>query len=372
MSTPEFRWGVAVFYVLIFAAGALGFWSLRDHAIQSGDYEEYSEEKRYSRDTPIYHIREPGAVLLWQAFAWGSRGWLQGHGALWGMLTPEDRTRGFDLLGAFCGGWFLVFLAAFIRGAEAASAGRKALAAVIVIASAITWTFIGHIEFYAPLYAALMFFYWRASRFFLAPGERTFFWMILAACIAVTMHRVALFHMPAVALVWLRSVRPLRWQRPTTPELKVVLGFIIAVCLLHAAAVLAGTMSSRVLVFEDYNWLPELITPMTQGWADYVRENSRLGSTHKFLFGSFAHASHFFFFVMVASPLGVPTLVLLRRQIRGDWPRFLLVAAATAWVWAIFWHPHLSYGDWNLFVNPGLPTNLLAATLVLKFGEEGP
>jgi hypothetical protein len=167
-------------------------------------------------------------VLLWQAFAWGSRGVLRGGDALWGMLSLEDRTRGFDLLGAFCGGWFLVFLAAFIRGAPAASPGRKALAAAVVLVSAITWTFVGHIEFYAPLYAGLMFFYWRASRFFLAPSDKTYFWMILAAFVAVTMHRVALFHMPALILVWLRPAFPPRWIRPTAAQVKVVLGFVIA------------------------------------------------------------------------------------------------------------------------------------------------
>jgi hypothetical protein len=366
MSRPDPRWGIAAVYVLIFAAGALGSWSLRGFAVQSGDHAEYSQEKRYSRDVPIYHIREPGAVLLWQAFAWGSRGVMHGRDSMWGMLTPEDRARGFDLLGAFCGGLFLVFLAAYIRGAPSASGGRKALAAAVVLFSAITWTFVGHIEFYAPLYAGLMFFYWRASRHFLAPSERTFFWMILAAWAAVAMHRVALFHLPALALVWAGSARPLRWIRPTQTQVVVVLGFVIVACVTHVIPVfVAAAFNAPILVFEDYNWLPELITPMTQGWAEYVRENSRLGSSHKFLFGSYAHASHFFFFVMVASPLGVPVAILLRRQIRGRWPGFLLAAAAAGWLWAIFWHPHLSYGDWDLFVNPGLPTNLLAASLIL-------
>lgn len=350
----------------LFVVGAAAFWLLRPLAVQSGDYREYSEQKRYGWDLPIYHIREPGSVLLWQACAWGSRRLVSGGGEIGAMLDEAERRRGFDLLGAFSGGAFVVFLGAFIRDARPRSRVRAAAAAAVVLTSAITWTFVGHIEFYAPFYAGLMFFYWRVARYFREPSDRAFFWMILGAWVAVGMHRVALFHLPALALMWLKPGRPLAIARPTRHQATVMLSLLIAACVAHFVPIFsAAALGARIAVFEDYNWLPELITPLTQGWADYVQAHSKLGSYHLFTFGSLAHAQHFLFFVAIASPLGLPVAILYRKAIRDAGARFLLAASILGWIWALVWHPHLGYGDWDLFANPGLPTNLLAAWLLL-------
>lgn len=356
----------AVFYALVLLLGTLAFWALRDLGVQSGDYLEYSEEKRYGFDQAIYHVREPGAVLLWQACAWGSRWMATGEWFAPALLSTEERQRGFNLLGALSGGVFLALLAAFVNDASAGASGRAVLAASAVLVSAITWTFVGHVEFYAPLYAGLMLYYWRAGRFFRDPSNRNFAWLIVGAGVAVIMHRSAVFQLPALALAWLAAAHPLRAVRPAREQTLILLVAVIVLCLLHFVPIFAVmAFDAPILVFEDYNWLPELITPLTRGWADYVAEHSKLGSYHLFTFGSRAHWEHFFFFLAVASPLGFPLVLLNRRRIRDRWTAFLLASALCGWLWAFIWHPHLGYGDWDLFVNPGLPTNLLAATLVL-------
>lgn len=355
-----------VFSALLFFGGAFTFWLLRPWGIQSGDYEEYIEVKRYGWHQPIYHLREPGSVLLWQSMAWGARRIVDGDSSL-RELEPDERRRGFSLMGAFSGGLFLVFLAAFLREAPPASAARGGLAAAVVLVSAITMTFIGHFEFYAPLYAGLMLFYWLLARYFQEPTPRKFAALVAGLVVAVTMHRAAVFQMPALALIWLRPGRPLRLSRPSQDQIVALLLGLIVVCSLHFGPVLwAMTPKSTILVYEDYNWLPELITPLTQGWADYVAENSKLGSYHLFTFGSRAHWEHFLFFVGIASPLGLPVVVALRKRVRGGLALILLGASICGWAWAFVWHPHLGFGDWDLFVNPGLPTNLLAAWLILK------
>lgn len=358
-----------LFSLLLFLGGALTFWLLRPWGVQSGDHEEYVEVERYGWHQPIYHLREPGSVLLWQSTAWGARRLIDGDSSI-RTLDPEERRRGFSLMGAFSGGLFLVFLAAFLREGPPVSAARGGLAAAVVMVSAITMTFIGHFEFYAPLYAGLMFFYWQLARYFREPNHKRFVAVVVGLVVAVTMHRAAVFQMPALALLWLRPGRPLRLERPTQPQVTALLIAVIVMCVLHFGPVLwAMTPRASILIYEDYNWLPELITPLTQGWADYVAENSKLGSYHLFTFGSRAHWEHFLFFVGIASPLGVPAVLLLRRGIGRGLSAVLLGAALCGWAWALVWHPHLGFGDWDLFINPGLPTNLLAAWLILKAGD---
>ncbi len=358
--------GVLVFSVLLFFGGSATFWLLRSFAIQSGDYKEYVEEKRYGWRQPIYHLREPGSVFLWQALSWGSRRIVEGETGF-RELSAEERTRGFDLLGALSGGLFLVFLAGFLREAIPGSMVRGAIGAAAVLTSAITFTFIGHIEFYAPLYAGLMLYYWLVVRYLREPSHRRFIGLLFGLVVAVTMHRAAVFQVPGLAVLWLRPGRPVRWSRPTQDQTVALLVAFIAICVLHFGPVLWSMLSEgSILVYEDYNWLPELITPLTQGWADYVQENSKLGSYHLFTFGSRAHWEHFLFFLGVASPLGLPLVLGLRRKIDAGIGLFLLCSALCGWLWAFVWHPHLGFGDWDLFANPGLPTNLLAAWLVIQ------
>lgn len=366
MSASLKRAGVLV---LAFVVSSGLFWALRGAAVQSGDYLEYQEQERYGKPVPIYHIREPGAVALWQALAWGTRG-VRAQAAAGGSLNAEEREVGFDLLGALAGGFYVVFLICFI----AEYAGSLALrigAFGLVMVSSVTWLFVGHIEFYAPFAAGLMLFYWRAARYFRAPTQRNFFWLTIGALVAVTMHRAAIFHFPALLLVWRAPSGIRKWERPTAGQIRVILSVTIVACLLHIVPILIATLGeSPILVFEDYNRLPELITPFTQSWAEHVRETSKLGAKPIFTFGSMEHWKHFFFFIAISAPLGVMVVAVKIRSLSRSDQRFFAASAVCALVWALFWHPHLGFGDWDLFSHPGLPINLLAAALILEAKED--
>ncbi len=371
--------------LLLFALGAAAFWLLRGWGIQSGDYEQYRSLEIYGVRRPIYHVREPGAVLLWQGVTWlavprrpadavVTSPWaseLRVRGG--GELSPEERAVGFAALGALSGGAYLVFLAAFLGKLGRSGRGARALAAACVLASAITWTFVGHMEFYAPLYAALMFYYWRAIRYFRDRSFRNFAWVFVGAAVAVTMHRAAAFHLPALVWLFRGGAGESRFRRPARGEAVAMLCAVLAVCVPHLVIVgLSALDLARTLVVETYNWLPELLTPFTRGWAEYVRANSQLGSFHLFLFGSLEHWKHFLFFWGVGSPVAIMAAAVFGwrgRRTRRSWnadEAFLALSALCAGVWALFWHPHMGYGDWDLFVNPSLPLNLLAAMLAIR------
>jgi|GEM_PF-2143481 len=383
--------------LLIFAAGAVGCWLLRPWAIQGGDWLLYVDEVLFAHRRPIFSLREPGSTWLWQGMAWTvhvvDEGFFRDDPLSERSITyrnlfkqPKFKKRdfprrgpvrfltqgqiavGFDLLGALSGGAYLALLAAFLRDLGPASMARRSLAAVVVLTSAVTWNFVGHIEYYAPLHPALLFFYWRALVYLRGPTPRAFAWLIAAAWITVFIHRVAVFHLPALAVIFLAPAG--RWgpRRPTRGESLVMLTALITTCALHAAAVLMASAIGRgpFLVIADYNWLPELITPFSEEWRQYVIDHSRIGSIPIYTFGSASHWNHFFFFIAVSSPLGLPIVVARARRLRRPEEIFLAAAAASAWLWAFFWHPHLGLLDWDLFSNPGIPTNLLAAALLVR------
>lgn len=387
----------ALLYLLLFALGASCFWFLGDFAIQGGDWPEYLERREYGQPRPICHIREPGAVAIWQALAWlyhdhssdelgrreeakianytqrGERvkpealAGAQPEAASARYLFAGDRIVGYAILDSICGGLFLVCLAAFFFGINAIPSWRHFLAGLVVLSSATTWIFLKHIEFYAPLYAALAFFYWRALIYFNERSNRNFFCLCAAVFIAGSMHRVALFQMPALMLVFYDPVVSRRFRWPTNYKRGTLAGFALAAALLQMVPVyLSAIGRGPFTILEDYNWLPELLTPWTQSWADYVREHSKLGSFHIYTFGSVKHWKHFFFFIGVGSSLAVPVIAIFFRRIKTDLEKFLALAATCGWLWALVWHPHLSYSDWDLFCNPAVPTNLLAAALLLK------
>jgi hypothetical protein len=244
---------------------------------------------------------------------------------------------------------------------------RHAIALTVVLASAASWVFFKHFEFYAPLYAALAFVAWMGARYLRAPYFRKFIWLIAAFFIAANMHRVALFYLPALALVFRDSKSARGFRKPEQREIAVMAAAVLAAALLHAVPVyLASIDAWKALVLEDYNRVSELLTPFTQSWADYASETSRLGAVHRFTFGSIEHWKHFFFFMLAGSPLALPVIAAFARRIKSQREKFLLLMAICGWVWALFWHPHLGYGDWDLFCNPAVATNLLAASLIVR------
>lgn len=366
-------------------------------AFQGGDWRQYIARPEYGWSRPIVHIREPGAVWLWQAFAHGYRKASDGslgraeaakldlgksEGAFDPMAPPEGsgppsgapfvgepgfRIVGFWMLGAFSGGLFCVCVLGFLREIGGGVGARAWIAALPIVASLTLWVFFKHFEFYAPLYVALVFYGWMGVRYFRTPTFLNFALLMLAVFIAINMHRVAAFHLPALLLAFHDSANPRRFRPPTSRERGLMALVIAATALLHIVPIYLA-MSDRwnALVFEDYNWFPELLTPWTQGWLEYVREHSKLGTVPRFTFASLEHAKHFLFFLLAGSPVAIVVIAAKARRISGPEEKFLLVSALCAWAWALVWHPHLSYGDWDLFMNPAVPTNLLAAILLLK------
>lgn len=406
----------AIRSAIAFAAGWAFFAAIGPHVmVLSGDWLQYLTEDRYFLRRPIYHMREPGGVLAWQACAWGSHG-LRGlrtpkapvaapktaqepkrkRGATLNLatyksdyqrlraetaarrqkamfLTRVEARRGFGILGPICGGVFAIALVGLLRELGPGGPLRAGMAAAVVVASSVSWNFMGQVEFYGPIYAALPFYYWMAIRYFKERSFRNYCWLMVAAFIALNMHRVAIFHLPALLLIFWEPHSRRRFRLPTRPERAVILFIIIATCAMHIIPMFLFALGKGpFLIIEDYNWAPELITPLTEGWKQYVYDHSKGKTIMSYLFGSRLHLSLFFGFMALSAPFGAPVCLLLRRHIRTAEERFLAVAAILAWIWALFWHAHLKWDDWDLFANPAVPTNILAATLVMRTREVWP
>jgi len=249
---------------------------------------------------------------------------------------------------------------------------RRDRAAVFVAAflGIYTFTFFRHIELYAPLMAALMVMYLLAARHLCRGSAQGWVWAGFA--LAATVHRAALFTLPAFWV--LRRPDPgARWWRADPAMVRGFTAAVLALAIPHIVIELGYVItlgSTRPhnwpVPMEATNWLPELLTPLTQAQAEFVRANSQMGSFHLFTFGTLEHWKHFLFFVLASAPVGAPVALLLARRVETRLEKFLALAALCGWAWALVWHPHQSYGDWDLFSNPGLATNLLAAMLATK------
>lgn len=387
--------GRVLLYIGLFMSADLVTWVSKGVCVPGGDDREYLNDKIYGNPVVIYHVREPGAVSVWQATAWAMHAWsgpwahregirrLQTlltriPGALeadasWfsrerseGTLDPPARMLAFALVGSLSAGLFAVFAAAFMGQLGPIRAPRGLAAAVALASGATVLVFINHAEFYAPLYAALALFYWRAAAYFRARTLVNFSLLIASALIAVTMHRVAVFHMPALIVIF-RADAPNRLRLPDHFEATVILLAVIAAAMAHIVPITLASLDIwKIYVIEDYNWLPELITPIGDGWAGYVANHSKLGATPLFTLGSLEHWKHFLFFLAISSPVALLFLVFGLRRPRSDLERFLIIGAACAWVWAFLWHPHKGYADWDLFCNGAVPLNFLAAAVILR------
>ena len=327
-----------------------------DTALYLSDY-----GKTLADDRLIYHVREPGAVWLLQIIFLFMRSFFEAH-----QITAAFVARGFEHLSTISGGLFVLGAAAFANLLTPRPASKLATFA-LSCAGIYLWLFMGHIELYAPLLMALMFLYLAAlavTRWGVNPA-----WAWGALIVAATMHRVALVYLPAFYFL-LTPPNEHKHLRPVSKKFLVQGSIgVLAILLPHIlflAVYLGQWGHARPLPLELTNWLPELITPLTQGQLDYVRANSQMGSFHLFTLGSLAHWQHFFIFMLTSAPFGWVVILLYGKRLRqsNDFQKFLITAAACGWAWAFVWHPHRSYGDWDLFCHPGLATNLLAATLL--------
>ncbi len=354
--------------VVVFASATAIFHRATALRLEGGDSQLYSGSYGLTFSEPrlLYHVREPGAVWVFQAT----------HALVRkpGENRLEAVRRSFEWMSAWCGGAFAV-LACFHALTQAATRAGRTVTFLLAFAGIYTFVFFGHIELYAPLIAALMLLWLAAGLHFrrgLPAG-----WVWAAWVLAVTVHRASLFYFPALYFLVPRR-EGARLRRPNRSFLVAfscaALGLAIPHILIelgYVASVHGWRIPFSFMPMETYNWLPELLTPLTQTQADYVRANSQLGSFHWFTFGSAGHWKHFGYFLSTAAPLGVPLIVLLGRRLRGDGEKFFAAAAVCGWAWAFVWHPHMSYNDWDLFTHAGLVTNLLAAGLVVRRMEEG-
>jgi hypothetical protein len=355
-------------HAAIFAGGILICRLLVPFQLEGGDTGTYLNPIYGSTMTTrdlVFHTREPGCVWSFQLAY-----------ALVGRDAPEWREgviRAFTWMSVVSGGVFAVLASAFAR-VVASTPWRRVGAFALVLGGAYVFLFFGHREMYAPFVASMMGFYLCAA---LHSNARCGIGTVWAAfALAATMHRVALVFLPA--MWWLLPAPPSgRWRRPTAPWMT---GALLAIIFLALTAVafqlmymfrgtLAMKLLPQVIVMETYNWLPELLTPLTKAQMDYVRANSQLGSFHLFTLGSRDHLRHVAFFILTGAPAGVALAAARIRLMRGQLCQFLAACSLCGWVWVVLWHPHRSYHDWDLFAQTGLAVNALAA--VLLFGRTG-
>ena len=357
------RWAIRLtVWAGVFCTASTLFWWCGALRLPGGDTEMYLGPYGASFQTGLwmYHVREPGAVWLLQISigATGCRVQLPGG------LAPA-----FEWLSVLSGGVFAVAACEFARTVRPRRRDRAAVFAAAFM-GIYSFTFFRHIELYAPLMAALMVMYLLAARHLCRGMAQGWVWAGFA--LAATVHRVALFTLPAFWVLKEPGSRTRSWQADPA----MVKGFtaaILALAIPHIVIELGYVMTLGgnpirhwPVPMETTNWLPELLTPLTQAQADYVRANSQMGSFHLFTFGTVEHWRHFLFFVLASAPVGAPVALALWRRVDTRLEKFLATAAVCGWAWALVWHPHQSYGDWDLFSNPGLATNLLAALLVTK------
>lgn len=310
----------------------------------------------------VFHTREPGCVWCFQlAYAVVGRGapeWLEGV------------IRAFTWMSVVSGGVFTVFASAYAQ-VLASDPFRRAAVVFLLLSGAYVFLFFGHLEMYAPFVAALMGWFLSAACF--ARGRCGIGVVWAAFTVAATMHRVALVYLPA--MWWLLPSEPGPWRRRPT-HAWLVGGLLSAITLAMTAVACQLVYLYRgeglvrllpsVIVMETYNWLPELLTPLTQAQMDYVRANSQLGSFHLFTMGSLEHVRHVAFFTLAGAPVGLLVVCMRLRHIGGALGRFLTACSLCGWAWIVVWHPHRSYLDWDLFTQTGLAVNALAAATLFR------
>ncbi|PKO19399.1 hypothetical protein CVU37_04195 [candidate division BRC1 bacterium HGW-BRC1-1] len=353
--------GAAIFFFL----GSVAFFhALTPLRLMGGDTEIYLSNygKVLTSSRLIYHVREPGAVWLLQIIFAVMKGFKDSE-----IITAAFLARGFEHLSTICGGVFVLGAVAFADRLSSRPWDKLATFG-LTCGGIYFWLFPGHIELYAPLLMALIFLFLAALAVTRVGANPAWAWAALI--VAATMHRVALVYVPAFYFL----LPPPRWPRRIRPISKkfLVQGSVATLAILLPHILLLATyllhwQQVRPLPMELTNWLPELVTPLTQAQLEYVRTHSQMGSFHLFTLGSLAHWQHFLIFILISAPAGLVVLLLHGNRLRqsDDFQKFLITAAVCGWTWAFVWHPHRSYGDWDLFCHPGLATNLLAATLLV-------
>ncbi len=325
----------------LFLAGAAIFFALRPLELPGGDtHLFFSANWGYIYgDRFVWYAREPLAHLA-----------VHGLYRLLGNLALA-----FAVSAAIFGGLYLVVLDRFSRG------WRFWLP---VLASAATWNFVGHKEYYAPVLAALALFYLALVRALERPARATPAHAMAAFCLAFLAHKGALFFLPAA--LWLVVGRENgRWKRRLWPRrsLEWALVWIIMIGVAEGFVALLTETGAGILYQTVNEPVIELLTPVNQAMADWVQSRNKTGLFYYFLMFEPLHWKFFFGFLLAGAPVGIPVTIWLWRRIRTDAARALLTAAALGAVWLFLWHPRAGWKDWDLFSLAVLPLNLLAGLL---------
>jgi len=172
---------VSFFLRLLFAVSvAFLFWLCRDIAPDGGDSELYLSDSSMcflNTDKLLYHYREPGSVWIWQGI----------HNTISNpdnIDIRQERLNTFAILASLSGGvfwWFLLSICSSLMQ-DGISLRRCLLFLFPCALSASTLVFMGEAEFYAPLYAGLMFWCWTMRKHTENPRGFPFWTVILAWC----------------------------------------------------------------------------------------------------------------------------------------------------------------------------------------------
>ena len=334
-----------LFYAALFFVSTFIFFMLRGLSFEGGDTSIYLCQSVsdwrifWGGGSLIYNMREPLAVMLVQTVE----------------AITDDPSLSFEIVSCASGGLWMILLYAF---------RRSWTFWLIMLCSSITFFYFGHKEFYAPEAVTLGLYFLLLTRV-MEPDTRVRAWHVVSAwCLAVMIHRIALFFLPAMLPMFfgfsqhrLRSIPRREWEK--------VLGAVIVFALLDQVPCWIGLMGTTLIRFTQLdNNLLELLT-LPKAWAEAVAARSVTGAFQLYYFGTLKHMQFFFGFWLLASPLAWWILIYKRFSCaKACVP--LAIGAACGVLWALCWHPHMGINDWDLFAVPAVPVNIWAGILVSR------
>lgn len=291
----------------------------------------------------VYYAREPWCHALAHFLYW----------------RTHDLAQAYAWYSALSGGIFLAVLAAYCR---------RPLFWAVMLCSAATWNFVGHIEYYAPFMAVFLLFLITLARA-LEPAPRAQpVHVAFLFALSYLFHKLTLFFLPS--LLWLFVGRAGgRWFRRPVPPAQAQ-WTLAAIVLMILADLVPTLLISQNLVPGQYvavnEGLMDLLTPLTPGIARHFESKSLTGMFYIYTFGHWKHFAYFFGFLLSGAPLGLVLTIRHRRRIlQSESAKALALAAACGLIWIFMWQPRGFWKDWDLFCLTGMPLNLLGAGLAL-------
>lgn len=331
---------------LAFLLGALFFYLARGLRIPGGDTVIILGDNWASMLWApgwVYYAREPWCHSL-AHFLYG--------------LT-HDLAQAYAWYGALAGGLFLAVLAAYCR---------RPLFWAVMLCSAATWNFVGHIEYYAPFMAVFLLLLITLARA-LEPAPRAQpVHVAFLFALSYLFHKLTLFFLPAMLWLFIGRVRG-RWVRRPVSNAQVQWS-LAAIVLMVLADLVPTLLLSQNVIRGQYvavnEGLMDLITPLTPAIARHFEAKSLTGMFYVYTFGHWKHFAYFFGFLLAGAPLGLAlTLRHRRRILESESAKALALAAACGLIWTFMWQPRGFWKDWDLFCLAGMPLNLLGAGLAL-------